>query len=49
EKRLYREFVTARRTAEAASVFAHVKGMEGGRYPLTGVGDVNTYALFAET
>lgn len=49
EKRLYREFVTARRTAEAASVFAHVKGAEGGRYPLTGVGDVNTYALFAET
>ncbi|HGN0628180.1 TPA: DNA methyltransferase [Pseudomonas aeruginosa] len=49
EKRLYREFVTARRTAEAASVFAHVKGSDGGRYPLTGVGDVNTYALFAET
>lgn len=49
EKRLYREFVTARRAAEAASVFAHVKGADGGRYPLTGVGDVNTYALFAET
>lgn len=49
EQRLYREFVTARRTAEAASVFAHVKGTDGGRYPLTGVGDVNTYALFAET
>lgn len=49
EKRLYREFVIARRTAEAASVFAHVKGVDGGRYPLTGVGDVNTYALFAET
>ena len=49
EKRLYREFITARRTAEAASVFAHVKGADGGRYPLTGVGDVNTYALFAET
>jgi hypothetical protein len=49
EQRLYREFITARRTAEAASVFAHVKGDDGGRYPLTGVGDVNTYALFAET
>jgi len=49
EKRLYREFVTARRTAEATSLFAHVSGSEGGRYPLTGVGDVNTYALFAET
>lgn len=49
EKRLYQEFITARRTAEAASLFAHVKGEDGGRYPLTGVGDVNTYALFAET
>ena len=49
EQRLYAEFISARRTAEAASVFAHVKGEDGGRYPLTGVGDVNTYALFAET
>lgn len=49
EQRLYCEFLSARRTAEAASAFAHVKGDDGGRYPLTGVGDVNTYALFAET
>lgn len=49
EKRLYAEFIGARRTAEAASVFAHIEGNDGGRYPLTGVGDVNTYALFAET
>ncbi len=49
EQRLFAEFITARRTAEAASVFAHLKGEDGGRYPLTGVGDVNTYALFAET
>lgn len=49
EQRLYAEFIVARRSAEAASVFAHVKGGDGGRYPLTGVGDVNTYALFAET
>ncbi|MGY3173121.1 hypothetical protein ACVWYU_002516 [Pseudomonas sp. TE12234] len=49
EQRLYREFIIARRTAEAASVFAHVKGDDGGRFPLTGVGDVNTYALFSET
>lgn len=49
EKRLYQEFIQARRTAEAASVFMHVNGDDGGRYPLTGVGDVNTYALFAET
>ncbi|MGB4343997.1 MAG: N-6 DNA methylase [Moraxellaceae bacterium] len=49
EQRLYAEFLRARRTAEAASMFAHVDGSDGGRYPLTGVGDVNTYALFAET
>lgn len=49
EQRLYREFLSARRTAEAASAFVHVKRDDGGRYPLTGVGDVNTYALFAET
>lgn len=49
ERQLYRDFIGARRTAEAASVFMHVKGEDGGRYPLTGVGDVNTYALFAET
>ncbi|MBE7563902.1 N-6 DNA methylase [Acidithiobacillus sp. HP-6] len=49
EQRLYAEFITARRTAEAMSLFAHVNGEDGGRYPLTGVGDVNTYALFAET
>jgi N-6 DNA Methylase len=49
EQRLYAEFISARRTAEASSAFAHVNGEDGGRYPLTGVGDVNTYALFAET
>lgn len=45
EQALYADFLTARRNAEAASMFAH----DAGRYPLTGVGDVNTYALFAET
>ena len=49
EQRLYNEFLLARRTAEASSVFAHVDGKDGGRFPLTGVGDVNTYALFSET
>jgi len=44
EQRLHAEFLAARRGAEAASLFAH----DSGRYPLTGVGDVNTYALFAE-
>jgi len=49
EQRLFREFIVARRTFEATSTFAHVSGIDGGRYPLTGVGRVNTYALFAET
>ncbi len=49
EKALYAEFISARRSAEAASMLAHLKQEQGGRYPLTGVGDVNTYALFAET
>ncbi|MBL8423869.1 MAG: N-6 DNA methylase, partial [Candidatus Accumulibacter phosphatis] len=45
EQALHAEFLVARRIAEAASLFAH----DSGRFPLTGVGDVNTYALFAET
>ncbi len=45
EQALYADFLAARRNAEAASLFAH----DAGRFPLTGVGDVNTYALFAET
>lgn len=49
EKLLYAEFIQAKRTAEAASLFAHLDVKQGGRFPLTGVGDVNTYALFAET
>lgn len=49
ERELYREFLCAKRTAEATSLFVHVNGPDGGRFPLTGVGDVNTYALFAET
>lgn len=42
--RLWRDFVFAKRAAEAASEFAR----SSGRYPFTGRGDVNTYALFAE-
>lgn len=45
EAALYRDFVAAKHGAEAASAFCHAEA----RYPLTGTGDVNTYALFAET
>jgi hypothetical protein len=45
EQALLRSFEEAKREAEAASQFIRT----GGRYPLTGTGDVNTYAVFAET
>ncbi|WP_316171410.1 MULTISPECIES: Eco57I restriction-modification methylase domain-containing protein [unclassified Bradyrhizobium] len=44
ERRLHDGFLLAKRNADAASLFAR----ESGRYPCTGTGDVNTYALFAE-
>ncbi len=49
ERDLYRTFINEKRTAEALSVFSHIKQKDFGRYPLTGIGDVNTYALFSET
>lgn len=44
ESPLHQAFLAARRAAEAASAFAR----RSGRFALTGLGDVNTYALFAE-
>ncbi|MBR1032964.1 Eco57I restriction-modification methylase domain-containing protein [Bradyrhizobium liaoningense] len=48
ERALYDAFEVAKRQAEALSVFARVDGENTGRFPLTGRGDINTYALFAE-
>ncbi len=48
ERNLYSEFESARREAEAVSTFVLLSGDSGGRFPLCGRGDVNTYALFAE-
>ena len=48
ESRLHQAFETAKRQAEAGSEFARLNGEDGGRFPLAGRGDVNTYALFAE-
>lgn len=45
ERAIFDEFISAKHLAEAISKFVHVEA----RFPLTGVGDVNTYALFAET
>ena len=44
EQALFFEFMSAKQGAEAASAFAHLSG----RFPLTGKGDVNLYALFSE-
>ncbi len=41
---LYQEFEDAKRKAEGESQFLRL----GGRYPLTGRGDINTYAVFSE-
>ncbi|NED22106.1 N-6 DNA methylase [Streptomyces sp. SID9913] len=43
--RLYTEFEAAKRHAEGESHFLRVSN----RFPLTGRGDINTYAVFAET
>lgn len=45
---LFAEWETAKRVSEAATEIVRVPGEEGGRFPLTGCGDVNTYSLFAE-
>ena len=44
---LHEAFILAKREAEATSEFVRVP-RDGGRFGLTGRGDVNTYALFAE-
>jgi hypothetical protein len=48
ERALLGNFISAKREAEATSEFVRVSGNDGGRFALTGRGDVNTYALFAE-
>lgn len=48
EKDLFEKYQIALQHAQAASIFGHVKEHEGGRFPLTGKGDTNLYAYFAE-
>ncbi|MCA2435525.1 N-6 DNA methylase [Rhizobium leguminosarum] len=48
ERALSDAFIIAKREAEATSEFVRVAREDGGRFALTGRGDVNTYALFAE-
>ncbi|MFI9263401.1 Eco57I restriction-modification methylase domain-containing protein [Streptomyces werraensis] len=42
---LFEDFAAAKRRSEGESHFLRISG----RYPLTGRGDINTYAVFAET
>jgi hypothetical protein len=49
EQQLYREYIKAKRDVDSTNIFAHVEGKGRGRYPLTGNGRINNYALFAET
>ncbi|OLP45721.1 Eco57I restriction-modification methylase domain-containing protein [Rhizobium oryziradicis] len=48
ERALSDTFIAAKHEAEATSEFVRVAEDQGGRFALTGRGDVNTYALFAE-
>ena len=45
DRRLYAEFKAALRHADGTTLLLR----DSGRYPLTGRGDINTYAVFAET
>ena len=49
QKTIFLQYQQAQRLAGASSIFFHIAGNAGGRYPLSGVGDVNLYALFSET
>uniref|UniRef100_UPI0006889FDA Eco57I restriction-modification methylase domain-containing protein n=1 Tax=Thioalkalivibrio sp. HK1 TaxID=1469245 RepID=UPI0006889FDA len=44
DRRLYQEFILAKRHAESASLYC----LSSNRFPLTGKGDINTYAPFSE-
>ncbi|MEQ3728129.1 MAG: N-6 DNA methylase [Tateyamaria sp.] len=48
QRGLFEDFEAEKHLSEATSTFVRVDGKDGGRFPLTGTGDVNTYALFAE-
>lgn len=48
DRALFDAFTLAKREAEATSEFVRLPSEDGGRFALTGTGDVNTYGLFAE-
>ena len=48
ERQTFADYVKALYQAAAFSTINHLSANEGGRFPLTGVGDTNLYAYFAE-
>jgi hypothetical protein len=49
ERGIYTSYIQASRRADATSSYVHVDKAKNGRFPLSGTGDVNLYALFTET
>ena len=48
ERKTFADYVKAQYQAAAFSTINHLSDDEGGRFPLTGVGDTNLFAYFAE-
>ncbi|MCI6864557.1 hypothetical protein [Anaerobiospirillum succiniciproducens] len=48
EIQLYEQYINAQHTADCMGAFGHLDAEAGGRFPLTGVGDTNLFAYFAE-
>lgn len=48
EKNLYQQYVADKHFYSAFANFGHLKDTYQGRFPLTGTGDTNLYAYFAE-
>lgn len=48
ERKTFEDYVKAQYQAAAFSTINHLSADDGGRFPLTGVGDTNLFAYFAE-
>ena len=48
QRDIFVDYVRAQHQAAAFSTINHLSGDDGGRFPLTGVGDTNLFAYFAE-
>lgn len=48
EKRYYMEFHEAQHSVACQNTFYHLSKEDGAQYPLSGIGDVNLFALFIE-